>query len=47
MKKIFCIIALFSLVGAAFLTGCTKQEPVPTMPAMPSTNAPATNAPAM
>jgi len=54
MKKIFYIIALFGLAGAALLSGCQKEETpsTPTMPAtnaapqMPSTNAPATNAPA-
>jgi len=54
MKKIFCIIALFGLVGTVLLTGCQKEETPSTpstpatnaMPQMPSTNAPATNAPA-
>jgi len=54
MKKIFYIIAIFGIAGAALLTGCQKQEtpPAPSMPTtnaapeMPSTNAPATNAPA-
>jgi uncharacterized lipoprotein YajG len=45
MKKISFIIALFSLVGAALLTGCQKQDAAST-PATPATNAPATNAPA-
>ncbi len=45
MKKIIYIIALFGFVGAALLTGCKKEE-TPATPSMPSTNAPATNAPA-
>lgn len=49
MKKIFYIIALFGLVGAALLTGCKKEE-TPAPPTMPATNAmpeaPPTNAPA-
>jgi uncharacterized lipoprotein YajG len=48
MKRIFYIVALSGLFGAALLTGCQKEETTstPATPAMPSTNAPATNAPA-
>jgi len=45
MKKLFYIIALFSLAGAALLAGCKKQETT-SVPEPPGTNAPATNAPA-
>jgi hypothetical protein len=51
MKKLFPLIAVFGLVCAGLLAGCSKSDTdTMTPPAMPSTNAPSmtpTNAPAM
>jgi uncharacterized lipoprotein YajG len=50
MKKLFTLIAVFGLVCAGLLAGCSKSDTATTTPDMPSTNAPAmpsTNAPAM
>jgi uncharacterized lipoprotein YajG len=42
MKKLFTLVAVFSLVCVGLLTGCQKSEtPSNTTPATPSTNAPA------
>jgi len=50
MKKMLSLVALFSLVCVALLTGCKKEETTTsTMPDATATNAPAapaTNAPA-
>jgi uncharacterized lipoprotein YajG len=48
MKKMFTLIAVFGLVCAGLLAGCSKSDTTAT-PDMPSTNAPSmtpTNAPA-
>jgi type IV pilus biogenesis protein CpaD/CtpE len=52
MKKLFSLIAVFALVCAGLLAGCSKSDTSATpdvtstnAPAMPSTNAPSTNAP--
>jgi len=47
MKKLVYVVVAFGLLTVGLLTGCQKQtETTPAAPAMPSTNAPATNAPA-
>jgi hypothetical protein len=41
MKKLFSFVAMLALVGMVLVTGCKQEEPAPTPPAAPSTNAPA------
>ncbi len=41
MKKLLSFVAMLAVVGLVLLTGCKQEEAAPTVPAVPSTNAPA------